>query len=145
MSHKIETQFIGFKTVLCEEHGWFPDWFYDVDPSPEGAIALLHFKSLHYCTIPNNYVERAPAFCSRVLDRSGRQGITSVEDLCRAGRQLMFLEPFDRLHDSYRPQAQYLTHMREVGISNSLFEQPLEIVGDSYMSIIVRPKTVCKN
>ena len=53
----------------------------------------------------------------------------------------MFLrEPFDRLHDSYRPQAQYLTHMREVGISNSLFEQPLEIVGDSYMSIIVRPK-----
>ena len=37
-------------------------------------------------------------------------------------------------------QAQYLTHMREVGISNSLFEQPLEIVGDSYMSIIVRPK-----
>ena len=139
MVERDQTGYLYLDELLTKEHGWRQEWFYDVDPSPGGFFEFGP-TSFHYGVRVKNE-EKIVVFNSRVLDKSGRRFSTDIFNICESGRKLIFLsEPSDGFVDGYRPQEQYLGDMLAVGIKNSLFGEPLEIVGFYGETLYVRPE-----
>lgn len=125
------SKYLFLDEVLRQDHGWSPESFYDVDPSPsEHFFSEKKGRTSFHYSMRFEREKIIPIIKSRVIDQHGRSIATDISEVFSVGRRVIFLpEPANGQIAGYLPNSEYLADMKAVGVANSFFDTEFKIVG----------------